>query len=134
MMEELMHQYKRLSSCERIQLLNEIRRLLADERLKRAKARFKVLLKAATVLVGPGITTPCRNRELVIGRMMIIYQMRSEEFTYQIIGKLLHRAHSSVYSLQVKMEDVLKYPYIYREENDYWKKFQKLIREYENKI
>ena len=129
-----MHHYKKMSPSERIQLLNDIKRLLAEDRLRRARVRFKVMLKAATELVGPGIVTPCRNRELVIGRMMIIYQMRSEEFTYQIIGKLLHRAYSSVYSLQVKMEDVLKYPYIYREENDYWKKFQKLIREYEKKI
>lgn len=133
-MEELMHHYKKMSPSERIQLLNDIKRLLAEDRLRRARVRFKVMLKAATELVGPGIVTPCRNRELVIGRMMIIHQMRSEEFTYPIIGKLLRRAHSSVYSLQVKMEDVLKYPNLFKEENYYWKEFQKLLRRYETEV
>lgn len=95
------------------------------------QGRFSVLYRAATDMVGKGILSSSRRRELVVGRMMIVYQMRTEGYTLKAIGRYLIRHHASVYQLQLRMEDVLKYPKIFSDEIRMWKEFQEKIKEYE---
>ena len=123
-----------MSPTERSKLLLEIKRILISRRYKEAEARFKILYKAATEVIGCGLLTSNRQRELVIGRMLIAYQMRSEGFTYQTIGMFLKRAYASVYNLNAKMQDAIKHPYIFKEEMEQWQRFQKLIKEYEKEV
>ena len=93
--------------------------------------RFSVLYRAATDMVGKGILSSSRQRELVVGRMMIFYQMRTEGYTLKTIGRYLIRHHTSVYQLQQRMEDVLKFPKIFTDEVRMWNEFQEKIKEYE---
>lgn len=95
------------------------------------QSRFSVLYKAATDIVGKGILSSSRLRELVIGRMMIVYQLRTEGYSLKTIGRYLVRHHASVYQLQRKMEDVLKYPKMFADETRMWNEFQEKIKEYE---
>lgn len=94
-------------------------------------SRFTLLYKAAQEVVGKGILTNCRFRQVVIGRAMIVYQMRTEGFTLKTIGRHLVRHHAAVYHLQKKMEDVIEYPNLFPLEMDLWKRFQEKIKEYE---
>lgn len=100
-----------------------------DKEQEDAASRFFTLYKAATSIVGDGILTDSRMRELVIGRMMIVYQMRQEGYTLHMIGRHLGRNHSSVYNLEKRMEDVLNYPKIFQSEIQQWDRFQELIKE-----
>lgn len=95
------------------------------------QGRFSVLYKAATDIVGKGILSSSRLREKVVGRMMIVYQLRTEGYSLKAIGRYLVRHHASVYQLQRKMEDVLKYPKMFSDETRMWKEFQEKIKEYE---
>lgn len=133
MTESLLQQCLALSHNDRKHLICELEKSLND-RLKVAEKRFKIFLRAATELVGKGILTPCRNREVVIGRMMIIHQMRAEGFSFPNISMLMKRTHSSAYHLAMKMQDVIEFSHIYREEYEYWTKFQTLLKEYEEEV
>lgn len=133
MTENLLQQCLALPLIERKKLVNELEKSMIDK-IKIAERRFRILLRAATELIGKGIMTPCRNREVVIGRMMIVHQLRTEGFSFPVISKLMTRAHSTVFHLEMKMQDVTEFPYIYRDESFYWEKFQNLIKEYEKEV
>lgn len=91
-------------------------------------SRFFALYKAATSIVGDGILTDSKMRELVIGRMLIVYQMRKEGYTLQEIARHMKRNHTSIYHLENKMKDVLRYPDFFPSEIQQWNRFQKLIK------
>ena len=129
-MNELTRQCLMLPEWEKIRLINNLKASMVEEP-EAGKGRFSVLYQAATDVVGKGILTSSRLRELVIGRMMISYQMRTEGYSLMAIGRCLVRNHTSVYQLQRKMEDVLKYPKMFADETRMWKEFQEKIKEYE---
>lgn len=52
-------------------------------------SRFATLLKAATEICGQGILSSSRDFNLVMGRRMIAYQMRSEDYSFPSIGKMI---------------------------------------------
>ena len=133
MIENLLQQCLALSPLERKKLISELEKSMND-RLKVAEQRLGILLRAATELIGKGIMTSCRNRMVVIGRMMIVHQLRTEGFSFPVISKLMTRAHSTVFHLEMKMQDVTEFPYIYRDESFSWEKFQNLIKEYEKEV
>lgn len=119
-----------LPEWEKVRLINDLK-ISMEEDPQTGQGRFSVLYKAATDIVGKGILSSSRKREAVIGRMMIVYQMRTEGYSLEAIGRYLIRHHTSVYQLQRKMEDVLKYPKMYSDENRMWDEFQEKIKEYE---
>ena len=119
-----------LPEWEKIRLINNLKASMVEEP-ETGKGRFSVLYQAATDIVGKGILTSSRLREAVIGRMMIVYQMRTEGYSLEAIGRYLIRHHTSVYQLQRKMEDVLKYPKMFADENRMWNEFQEKIKVYE---
>ena len=127
-MTELMQQCLLLPTDEKQALISFLSSSL-DKEQEDAASRFFTLYKAATSIVGDGILTDSKMRELVIGRMLIVYQMRQEGYTLQVIGGYLGRNHSSVYNLEKRMEDVLNYPNIFQSEIQQWNRFQELIKE-----
>lgn len=127
-MTELMQQCLLLPTDEKQALISFLSSSL-DKEQEDVSSRFFALYKAATSIVGDGILTDSRLRELVIGRMMIVYQMRQEGYTLHMIGRHLGRNHSSVYNLEKRMEDVLKYPKLFQSEIQQWNRFQELIKE-----
>jgi hypothetical protein len=126
-MTELMQQCLLLPTDEKQALMSFLCCSL-DKEQKDASSRFFALYKAATSIVGDGILTDSKMRELVIGRMLIVYQMRQEGYTLQVIGKHLGRNHSSVYNLEKRMEDALNYPKVFQSEIQQWDRFQELIK------
>ena len=129
-MNELTRQCLMLPEWEKIRLINDLK-ISMEEDPQTGQGRFSVLYKAATDIVGKGILSSSRLRGKVVGRMMIVYQMRTEGYSLKAIGRYLVRHHASVYQLQRKMEDVLKYPKMFSEETRMWKEFQEKIKEYE---
>lgn len=119
-----------LPEWEKVRLINNLKASMVEEP-EVGQGRFSVLYKAATDIVGKGILSSSRLREKVVGRMMIVYQMRTEGYSLMGIGRHLVRHHASVYQLQRKMEDVLKYPKIFSDETRMWNEFQEKIKEYE---
>lgn len=131
-MTELMQQCLLLPTDEKQALISFISSSL-DKEQEDAASRFFTLYKAATSIVGDGILTDSRMRELVIGRMLIVYQMRQEGYTLHTIGRHMMRDHSSVYHLEKKMEDVLKYPKLFPSELQLWNKFQDILKNFYEK-
>lgn len=129
-MNELTRQCLMLPEWEKVRLINNLKASMVEEP-EVGQGRFSVLYKAATDIVGKGILSSSRLREKVVGRMMIVYQMRTEGYSLMEIGRHLVRHHASVYQLQRKMEDVLKYPKIFSDETRMWNEFQEKIKEYE---
>ena len=126
-MTELMQQCLLLPNDEKQALISFISSSL-DKEQEDSASRFFTLYKVATSIVGDGILTDSRMRELVIGRMLIVYQMRQEGYTLQVIGGHLGRNHASVYNLEKRMEDVLNYPKVFQSEIQQWDRFQELIK------
>lgn len=129
-MNELTRQCLMLPDWEKIRLINNLKASMVEEP-QTGQGRFSVLYKAATDIVGKGILSSSRLREKVVGRMMIVYQMRAEGYSLEAIGRYLIRHHTSVYQLQRKMEDVLKYPKMFSTEIMMWNEFQEKIKKYE---
>lgn len=119
-----------LPEWEKVRLINDLK-ISMEEDPQTGQGRFSVLYKAATDIVGKGILSSSRLRGKVVGRMMIVYQMRTEGYSLKSIGRYLIRHHASVYQLQKRMEDVLKYPKIFSDEIRMWNEFQEKIKEYE---
>lgn len=93
--------------------------------------RFKVLYDIATSIFGNGILTSSREFNHVLGRRFIACQMRAEGFSFPVIGKYLKRHHSSVIHMQYMMDDVFRYPDMFKLEMGYWHIFQARLKEYE---
>lgn len=129
-MNELTQQCLMLPEWEKVRLINDLK-ISMEEDPQTGQGRFSVLYKAATDIVGKGILSSSRLRGKVVGRMMIVYQMRTEGYSLKSIGRYLIRHHASVYQLQKRMEDVLKYPKIFSDEIRMWNEFQEKIKEYE---
>lgn len=119
-----------LPEWEKVRLINDLK-ISMEEDPQTGQGRFSVLYRAATDIVGKGILSSSRLRGKVVGRMMIVYQMRTEGYSLKAIGRYLIRHHASVYQLQKRMEDVLKYPKIFPDEIRMWNEFQEKIKEYE---
>lgn len=96
-------------------------------------SRFKLLLDFATELCGNGIMTQTIEPKSALGRNMIAYQLRTEGYNYSHIGRLLHRNHSTVYSMVAKIEDIMEYRGVFPDEEEIWNKFQQKIKEHDEK-
>lgn len=99
------------------------------EEKESGEERFEVLYKIVTGMVGEGMLTSCRDANLVIGRCLIAYQMRLENYSLQAIGKCLYKNHSSICCMCKKMKEALEYPHIYKREVSYWEDFKKRLNE-----
>ncbi len=131
-MTELMQQCLMLPTDEKQALISFLSSSL-DKEQEDSASRFFALYKVATSIVGDGILTDSRMRELVIGRMLIVYQMRQEGYTLHTIGRHMRRNHSSVYNLEKRMEDVLNYPKLFPSELQRWNKFQDILKNFYEK-
>lgn len=130
-MTELTRQCLALTKGERAKLIRALEKsLLYDSKeCEKIKKRFDTLLPIAESLVGKGIIGKLKNRELVIGRRMIAYQMRFDGFSSAKIGMMLDKDHSSVLHMEKMMEDAIRFQF--RPELTYWERFQQKLHENE---
>ena len=108
-MTELTRQCLALSYDNRVRLIKVLQGSLRDNEI--ARKRFEVLLLIATEVMGNGILLKSKDRNFVIGRRMIAYQMRLEGYSSPLIGRLLRRNHTSILHMERMMEDAIKFQF-----------------------
>lgn len=128
-MNELTRRCLYLKKEDRQKLIRILTESLEEEEKEDDGSRFATLLKAATEICGQGILSNLRDFNLVMGRRMIAYQMRSEGYSYPSIGKKLIRNHAAVIHMVRMMEDALHFQF--NLEMEYWNLFQQKIKEYD---
>ena len=126
-MTELTRKCLSLSKSQREKLIKRLQESLNER--EDDGSRFATLLKAATDVCGQGILSSSRDFNLVMGRRMIAYQMRSEGYSFPSIGNMMVRHHASVIHMVRMMEDALHFQF--NLEMEYWNKFQQKIKEYD---
>ena len=126
-MTELTRRCLSLSKSQREKLIKKLQESLNER--EDDGSRFATLLKAATEICGQGVLSSSRDFNLVMGRRMIAYQMRSEGYSFPSIGKMMVRHHASVIHMVRMMEDALHFQF--NLEMEYWNKFQQKIKEYD---
>lgn len=126
-MTELTRRYLSLSKSQREKLIKRLQESLNER--EDDGSRFATLLKAATDVCGQGIISSSRDFNLVMGRRMIAYQMRSEGYSFPSIGKMMVRHHASIIHMVRMMEDAIRYQF--NLEMGYWYMFQQKIIEYD---
>jgi chromosomal replication initiation ATPase DnaA len=126
-MTELTRRCLSLSKSQREKLIKRLQESLNER--EDDGSRFATLLKAATDVCGQGVLSSSRDFNLVMGRRMIAYQMRSEGYSFPSIGKMMVRHHASVIHMVRMMEDALHFQF--NLEMEYWNKFQQKIKEYD---
>lgn len=126
-MTELTRRCLSLSKSQREKLIKRLQESLIER--EDDGNRFATLLKAATDVCGQGVLSSSRDFNLVMGRRMIAYQMRSEGYSFPSIGKMMVRHHASVIHMVKMMEDALHFQFDL--EIGYWNLFQKKIKEYD---
>ena len=133
-MTELTRQCLALSPHKRAQLIRTLEKSLmeATNEDEIIKNRFSTLLSIVESMVGKGIIGKLKDRELVIGRRLIAYQMRLDGFSLSKIGMLLGKHHATVQHMEKMMEDAIKFEF--RPELTYWEEFQQKLKEYEREI
>ena len=126
-MTELTRRCLSLSKSQREKLIKKLQESLNER--EDDGSRFATLLKAATDVCGQGIISSSRDFNLVMGRRMIAYQMRSEGYSFPSIGKRMIRHHASIIHMVRMMEDAIRYQF--NLEMGYWYMFQQKIIEYD---
>ena len=126
-MTELTRRCLSLSKSQREKLIKKLQESLNER--EDDGSRFATLLKAATDVCGQGIISSSRDFNLVMGRRMIAYQMRSEGYSFPSIGKMMVRHHASIIHMVRMMEDAIRYQF--NLEMGYWYMFQQKIIEYD---
>lgn len=126
-MTELTRRCLSLSKSQRERLIKKLQESLNER--EDDGSRFATLLKAATDVCGQGILSSSRDFNLVMGRRMIAYQMRSEGYSFPSIGKMMIRHHASIIHMVRMMEDAIRFQF--NLEMGYWYMFQQKILEYD---
>ena len=126
-MTELTRRCLSLSKSQRERLIKRLQESLNER--EDDGSRFATLLKAATDVCGQGILSSSRDFNLVMGRRMIAYQMRSEGYSFPSIGKMMVRHHASIIHMVRMMEDAIRFQF--NLEMGYWYMFQQKILEYD---
>ena len=126
-MTELTRRCLSLSRSQREKLIKKLQESLNER--EDDGSRFATLLKAATDVCGKGILSSSRDFNLVMGRRMIAYQMRSEGYSFPNIGKMMVRHHASIIHMVRMMEDAFHFQF--NLEMGYWNLFQQKIKEYD---
>lgn len=126
-MTELTRRCLSLSKSQREKLIKKLQESLNER--EDDGSRFATLLKAATEICGQGILSSSRDFNLVMGRRMIAYQMRSEGYSFPSIGKMMVRHHASIIHMVRMMEDAIRFQF--NLEMGYWYMFQQKILEYD---
>lgn len=116
-----------MSKSQREKLIKRLQESLVEK--EDDGSRFATLLKAATDVCGQGVLSSSRDFNLVMGRRMIAYQMRSEGYSFPNIGKMMVRHHASIIHMVRMMEDAIRFQF--NLEMGYWYMFQQKILEYD---
>lgn len=93
---------------------------------RNTEERYNVVLQAAEEATGWKLSNTRTSENSTI-RAFISYHMHNEGFSYESIGRVMHRNHSTITHLVRKMEDMLSLPQMYKVELDMYAKMVELI-------
>lgn len=111
---------------EKMILIKHMQSTMMDER-EDDGSRFHTLFQAATKIVGGGIISDSKLRKPVVGRMLIVYKMRQEGYSFKTIAEYMKRSRASIRTLRNNMDDALSLPHINKYEVECWNKFNDYI-------
>lgn len=121
-MDKVIEDLLSLPKAQRMHIIGVLQESLVDK--KDIDSRFLVMKKTADKLIGKDILTETRERDVVFGRRMVAYAMREEGFSLHAIGKRLNLDHSTICALVKRMQDVIEYSYLAKEEFYLWNQFK----------
>lgn len=121
-MDKVIEDLLSLPKAQRKHIIGVLQESLVDK--KDIDSRFLVMKKTADKLIGKDILTETRERDVVFGRRMVAYAMREEGFSLHAIGKRLNLDHSTISALVKRMQDVIEYSYLAKEEFYLWNQFK----------
>lgn len=99
----------------------------AKEKIARnTEERYDVVLQAAEEATGWKLSNS-RTAENSTIRAFVSYHMHNEGFSYESIGRVMHRNHSTITHLVRKMEDMISLPDVYREEMGMYEKMCEML-------
>lgn len=124
-MTELTRRCLQLHKADREKLIKVLSESL-EERLL-TEERFKTLYDIATDMMGNGILTGSRDFNLVLARRMIVYQLKSEGYSWSAMGRFLIRHHASIIHMWKMMDDAIRFGF--KLELAYWEEFQRRLYE-----
>ena len=124
---QLMDAIKQQEQKEAELVNNERAAAEAKEKIARnTEERYGVVLQAAEEATGWKLSNN-RTAENSTIRAFISYYMHNEGFSYESIGRVMHRNHSTITHLFRKMEDMISLPEVYKEEMGMYEKMCDLL-------
>jgi len=104
------------------EIVEDTKKLIAQ----RASDRYELVRMAAEEATGWKLSNS-RTAENSTMRAFISYHMHNEGFSYESIGRVMHRNHSTITHLVRKMEDMLSLPGVYQAELEAYEKMCSLL-------
>lgn len=92
-----------------------------------AKESYDELLKPAEEVFDIKMNPYIRSREDVLVRVFVAYKMRERGYSYNEIGKVMNKNHSTIIHYIRTMEDFFAVPKAYRDILEKYKKYISLL-------
>ena len=127
-MTELITQCLTLNRGKRKELIKVLTESL-ERPEEMAKERFAFLYGVASEIFGNGIIGNKRDRNLVLARRFIAYQMLQDGYRRSYIARCLAKNHATVINMLQQMDAMLQVPEAYKAEMAIWHIFKDQIKE-----
>ena len=86
---------------------------------------FERMHEAMTKVLGKDVLVKSRERDMTIGRAILAYSCAALGWTEYTIGRCLQRDHASVHKMKENMKLWIKFPKVFKKENDLYVEFLK---------
>ena len=90
---------------------------------------FELMHDAMVKVLGKEVLVKSRERNLVIGRTILAYSCACLGWTEHTIAKCLQRDHASINIMKKNMRNWIKFPNVFKKENDLYVEF---LKEWDN--
>lgn len=110
-----------LPNKEKVRLIEILRQSLEIQDGK----TFEKMHNAIVKVMGCEVIVKSRKRNLVLGRTILAYACAKEGWSETMIGRFLHKDHSTIHQLKENMKYWLKMPNVFKRENDIYIEFLK---------
>lgn len=109
-----------LSNKEKKRLIEILRKSLET---KDVCETFEKMHDAIVKVFGKEVLTKSRDRDLVVGRTILAYSCAVLGWSECTIGRLMQRDHSSINLMKKNMTLWMKFPNMFKKENDLYVEF-----------
>ena len=127
-MTELITQCLTLNRGKRKELIKVLTESL-ERPEEMAKERFAYLYGVASGIFGNGIIGNKRDRNLVLARRFIAYQMLQDGYRRSYIARCLAKNYATIIHMERQMDIIFEVPHAYKAEMALWHTFKEQIKE-----